>query len=98
MDKLPEEINQEIFENKYEKKLYDYYSKLNLKYNDNCNNLIFDASTIALFTESIDIIEKFFDHTLVNENDNKLRNNRLKLLYDLEKYFSDFANFEKIED
>ena len=64
MDKLPEEINQEIFENKYEKKLYDYYSKLlNLKYNDNYNNLIFDASTLALFTESIDIIEKFFDHT-----------------------------------
>ena len=95
---MPKTVDESIFENNDEKQLNRNLQKLKtLKIENNGDNH-FDKKVISSFVLSTSLIENFFNNTLVNVENEKIRFNRLKLLYDLKTVFAKFANFEKIED
>ena len=95
---LPKTVDESIFENNDEKRLNRNLQKLKALKIENNEDNHFDEKVISSFVLSTNLIENFFNNTLVNVENKKIRFNRLKLLYDLITVFSKFANFEKIED
>ena len=60
--------------------------------------MIEDEEILRKFFDSIKVIENFFDTTLVNVDNNKVRLNRLKILHALKCIFEQFCSFEMIDD
>ena len=98
LDSLPKTVDESIFENNDEKTLNRNLQKLKALKIENNKDSHFDKKVISSLVLSTNLIENFFNNTLVNVENEKIRFNRLKLLYDLKTVFSKFANFEKIED
>ena len=95
---LPKTVDESIFENNDEERLNRNLQKLKVLKIENNEDNHFDKKIFSSFVLSTNLIENFFNNTLVNVENEKIRFNRLKLLYDLKTVFSKFANFERIED
>ena len=92
---LPQEVNQKFFETEDEKKLFNFLEKIKTI---NISKAKKDEEVLKNFSDSINVIENFFNSTLVNVENKKIRLNRLKNLYDLKRVFEQFCYFELIED
>ena len=95
---LPNSINESFLKTSSEITLYNYFKKIRSTSNKIVNEINFDKNIINIFLNSNQIITNFFDQTLVNDNDVKLKKNRLRLLTDIINVFGSFVKFEKIQD
>ena len=92
---LPREVDRKLLETEGEKKLFNFLEKIK---KINTNKMIEDEEILRKFFDSIKVIENFFDTTLVNVDNNKVRLNRLKILHALKCIFEQFCSFEMIDD
>ena len=76
-------IKESYFETKSEKELYEFLSKFKNK----------DLSGKNILSLS-DLLEKFFEETMVNVDDEKVRNNRLSLLKELNEVLNRVLRLE----
>jgi len=87
------EINESLFENEYEKALYDQYNGVQSALESN------EASEEEFFDKLASLqgaINDFFDHTMVMAEDQALKNNRLALMSQLAELIISFANMKEI--
>ena len=83
-------VDERLFESEYEKKLYDRFNEVVKKeYED------YESKLDALFGLKEDI-DKFFDHVLVNVDDEKIRSNRKNLIASIYKAFRSIADIKEI--
>ena len=83
-------VDESLFESHYEKELYDSFKEVVKKeYED------YESKLDALFGLKPKI-DRFFDHVLVNAEDEKLRNNRKNLIASIYKAFRDIAEIKEI--
>lgn len=87
------EINESLFENEYEKALYNQYRgvKSTLESNEASEEEFFDKLASLQGT-----INDFFEHTMVMTENQALKNNRLALMSQLAKLIISFANVKEI--
>ncbi|PLT30975.1 glycine--tRNA ligase subunit beta [Peribacillus deserti] len=84
--------NPDLFENEYEHKLFAAYQKTVESYDQQHNEESKFDLLISMKTE----IEEYFEHTMVMAEDEKVRNNRLALLFEITRVIRKFAEFNKI--
>ena len=81
------EVTESLFVHDSEKNLYEAVKKI-------------DSSTYENLFEGLKVsnsfIEKFFEDVLVNDKDEKVKNNRIALLSILKKYYLQIADFSKL--
>ena len=83
-------VDENLFESKYEKELLDRFSEVkNKDYSD------YESKLDALFGLKAEI-DRFFDHVLVNVDDEKLRENRKNLISLIYKEFKKIADIKEI--
>lgn len=84
----PKEINQTLFENELEQKLFDFLQSM--PKDKSTEDMLFYINNHSF------LIDEFFDKILVMSEDINIRHNRLSLLYRLYKNIETVANFEHI--
>lgn len=87
-NQLDQDIDQKLFENDYEKNLY--LLTKDLKANNNLNDLFEQLANLQ------QPIAEYFDNTMVMAEDQKVKNNRLALLFKINQLISQFGDLEKI--
>ena len=95
---LPETIEISLFDTESEKKMHNLLISLETMNSMLNQEKINSQKIIAEFFNSNHIIENFFKSTMVNADQIKIRLNRLKLLFDLNKIFASVSDFQMIED
>ncbi len=88
-------VDKTLFLDENEKLLYDKYLKIHDNVLDLMTNKKYDAALKLISTIKTEV-DLFFDNVLVMAEDEQLRQNRLSLLYEIAKLFTDFADFSKI--
>ncbi len=92
---IPENPSEELFENEYERKLY----QANLNYRAKLESCIgsrdFACAMDILYEMSL-LLDEFFNNVFVMVDDEKLRMNRLALLKQSKRLFDSFADFSYI--
>ncbi|MFO1443428.1 glycine--tRNA ligase subunit beta [Bacillus sp. Bva_UNVM-123] len=86
------EINVDLFENEFEKNLYNQFILVSKKLDEE----ISAEETFALLVSLKPEIEQYFDHTMVMAEDRNIRNNRLSQMVNLAKIIKKFANMNEI--
>ena len=95
---LPNSINESSLKTSSEITLYNYFKKISSTSNKIDHEINFDKNVINIFLNSNQIITNFFDQTLVNDNDEKLKKNRLRLLTEIITIFGKFVkNLKKFK-
>ena len=89
------EIQQAKFKFKEEKQIHNFILKLNKQKEGNLL-LDFDKNFKDLLKEFNFLVEQFFENVLVNDKDQSIKNNRIKLLINLKSHFNKTCNFEKV--
>ncbi len=90
-----EKVDKNLLFEKEEEVLFDTLQNIYTKTDERLNKMNYEE-IVNLFYHFSPIISKFFDKVLVMDNDEKVRNNRLALLVNLEELFSAFADFSRI--
>lgn len=90
-----EKVDKNLLFEKEEEVLFDTLQNIYTKTDERLNKMDYEE-IVNLFYHFSPIISKFFDKVLVMDNDEKVRNNRLALLVNLEELFSAFADFSRI--
>ena len=94
---LPEEINENLFQETAEKNLYQTLTTLD----DKVQTLIDQTKYQEALTELSalrETIDKFFDEVMVMAEDEKLKNNRIALLNKLHGLFIQVADISKLQN
>jgi glycyl-tRNA synthetase beta chain len=89
------EVDENLFEKEQEKKLYESYKAIYSILEKNIANYEYGL----FFNELIKLcpyINDFFDNVLVMAKDEKIRNNRLGLIYNIYSKLSEFADLTKL--
>lgn len=87
-----QEINEQLFETELEKSLYDAY----VQATDNINSADSEAKVYSVLTGLKDVINNYFDQTMVMCEDEKLRANRLAQMVKLSSLIESFAKMNII--
>ena len=85
-----------IFKNEYEKNLFKKINELK-KYFSNINKDENYLTSLINLAEAKKVIFEFLDNVKVNDEDQKVKKNRLELLQMLCKTFDNYINFSNIE-
>ncbi|TKC19946.1 glycine--tRNA ligase subunit beta [Robertmurraya kyonggiensis] len=88
----PGEIETTLFENEYERNLYNQLVEVEKTLESNVS----EQETYELLVSLKDRINDYFDHTMVMVDDEKLKANRLNLMVKLANRIKDFANVTEI--
>lgn len=88
-------IDKNLFESKYEKKLYNSYIQIKEKIYTNIAESNF-LSALKILIEIKKPLDNFFDNIMVNVKNENLKNNRKTLLYKIIEIFDLVADFRKI--
>ncbi len=93
-----EEINfqENLLIEKEEKELYNHHSNNKIKFFKYLENKNYEQCMEILSTYK-ERVDNFFDKVLVMDKDEKIRNNRLSLLYDIVNSFKILIEFSKIQ-
>ncbi|WP_182200550.1 glycine--tRNA ligase subunit beta [Paraliobacillus salinarum] len=89
-------VDSNLFENEYEKVLYDNYQSIKpvvLKHLDQLDA----ESSIHTLSELTNSIHAFFDHTMVMAENEKLKQNRISLLKDIAALVYQYADLSLVE-
>ena len=89
-------IKKELFVFKEEKQLYDFLNKLS-KSNKISSVLNSNKKQLDHIKEFNSLIEKFFDNVLVNDENIKIKNNRINLLTNIKINFEMICKFQLIK-
>jgi len=85
-----------LFKNEYEKNLYKIICQLRKYFTDINNNENYEL-TLGNLANTKQVIFDFFENVKVNDEDEKIKKNRLELLQMLCKTFDNYINFSNIE-
>ena len=85
-----------LFKNEYEKNLYKIICQLRKYFTDVNKNENYEL-TLENLADTKQVIFDFFDNVKVNDEDKKIKKNRLELLQMLCKTFDKYINFSNIE-
>ncbi len=83
-------VKETLFESKYEHELWDSFNEILQKDYDR-----YESKLDALFGLK-PVIDRFFDHVLVNVDDEKIKNNRKNLIASIYKEFKKIADIKEI--
>ena len=83
-------VEERLFESEYEKRLWQEFQEVMAKEYDD-----YESKLDALFGLK-DTIDLFFDHVLVNTDNDAVRNNRKNLIASIYKAFRDIADIKEI--
>jgi glycyl-tRNA synthetase beta chain len=86
------EINTQLFENEYEKTLFEQVQLLDTS----LNTMITEENYYELLISLKPAINAYFDHTMVMVENEEIKTNRLSLLAGLAKYIVNFAKVNEI--
>ncbi|WP_075982336.1 glycine--tRNA ligase subunit beta [Bacillus massilinigeriensis] len=86
------EINTELFESEYENELYEKYLAVKVL----LEQPILEEDYFDLLVSMKDVINQYFDHTMVMAQDDKVRQNRLNLMVKIAQVINQFANVKEI--
>ncbi|MBS4191332.1 glycine--tRNA ligase subunit beta [Bacillus sp. FJAT-49705] len=86
------EINRDLFENEYEKNLYNKYMQISEKMEEKISESDSYELLISLKLE----IDDYFDHTMVMADNKEVRENRLNQMVMLARIIRKFANVNEI--
>lgn len=86
------EINTELFESEYENELYEKYVAVKVL----LEQPILEEDYFDLLVSMKDVINQYFDHTMVMAQDDKVRQNRLNLMVKIAQVINQFANVKEI--
>ncbi|QED48674.1 glycine--tRNA ligase subunit beta [Cytobacillus dafuensis] len=86
------EINRDLFENEYEKNLYNKYVHISEKMEEKISESVSYEQLISLKQE----IDEYFDHTMVMADNKEVRENRLNQMVMLAHIIRKFANVNEI--
>ena len=82
-------VDENLFENEFEKKLHTNFKNLN------SNNGDFESRLNDLFGLK-DSIDAFFDNVMINTQDERIKNNRIALIGEIYKEFIKIADIKEI--
>ena len=82
-----------MFEFKEEIQLYNFLTKIS-KSNKISSELSYNNVQLDHFNEFNSLIEKFFDNVLVSDKNNKIKNNRIKILESIKLNFEMICKFQ----
>lgn len=82
-------VDENLFENEFEKKLHTNFKNLN------SNNGDFESRLNDLFGLK-DSIDAFFDNVMINTQDERIKNNRIALIGEIYKEFINIADIKEI--
>lgn len=88
-------LDQSIFQHPTEKELYAASGRVMQKVSELASKEDFDSALLEVATLK-GSVDAFFDGVLVMDKDEKIKNNRLALLWAVSDIFSGFADFSKI--
>ncbi len=83
-------VNPSLFESEYEKKLYEAFKEVNEKKYENYLERLDNLFSLK------PVIDQFFDHVMVNVEDEKIRQNRKNLIASIYKAFKEIADIKEI--
>lgn len=86
------EINEVLFENEYEQKLYEKYQGLTSLLDKSMTEEDYFDLLVSMKTE----INQYFDHTMIMAKDEAIRQNRLSMMTKLSELIKKFANVNEI--
>jgi len=86
------EINPDLFENEYERQLFNQYNEVAVRY----ESIEDESDVYREFVQLKPFINQYFDHTMVMADNELIRNNRLGLMKRLSDLFLNFAKFNEI--
>lgn len=86
------EVDQKLFENKFEKNLYSKYVTVS----EQINKQVAEEEYYRLLTTMKPEIDEFFDHTMVMAEDITIRKNRLNLMVKIANLIKKFAYVNEI--
>ncbi len=86
------EVQEDLFENEYERQLYEKY----LAVNGLLNETITEEHYFELLVSMKSEISQYFDHTMVMAENEVLKQNRLNLMVKLSEIIRKFANVNEI--
>jgi len=89
------EVNEELFESDFERKLFATGNYISPIIKEEAEKGDYEAAFKALATLKEDT-DKFFDNVMVMAEDEKVKDNRLRLLYGLRELFSSIADISKL--
>lgn len=89
-------IDVSLFKQKEEEALYSAWDSIQVEYNQAIQQLNVEKAMQQLET-LVNPIHLFFDHTMVMDNDENIRNNRLALLKHISDSILKFADFTKVQ-
>ena len=94
-DNNSENINETLLANNYEQDLYTEIKRIERFYNENSDNR---DSEICLYEiiKSFDKLADFFEHVLVMDKNEEIKNNRINLLTRFKNLISEFSNLSEL--
>jgi glycyl-tRNA synthetase beta chain len=95
ISKIPSKLNEELF-NEYEQNLHAALMQAQLEIKPFLAHENHEAA-LEIFSKLSAIIDILFDKVLIMNDDEQIRNNRLCLLNETNKFFLSFANFSLID-
>ncbi len=93
---VKEEPLPELFNTSFERELFEIWNKIRPDFNKTLKNREYNKN-LEIVNELKPFIDKFFDNVLVMDKDEKIRDNRLKLLNSILKNLKELGDFSKIE-
>ena len=93
---ISDSVDPGLFKNDYEKNLYKSINSLRKYFTNVGKDENYDL-TMKNLSETKNSIFDFFDNVMVNDKEEDIRKNRLKLLQILCKTYENYINFSKIE-
>lgn len=88
-------INEDLFENNYEKKLYEKYNHIKSPFYQAIKEKK-AAEALDYLAELAEPIHDYFDHTMVMADNEKVKDNRLSLLNKIAELIYSYADLKKI--
>ena len=93
--KSSQDVDKSLFENVEEKELYQKYHEIR----NQAEELMAQKSyveALKIISTIRQAVDNFFDNVLVMAENEKIKQNRLSLLYEISTLFTDFADFSRI--
>ncbi|MFC1595990.1 glycine--tRNA ligase subunit beta [Candidatus Margulisiibacteriota bacterium] len=90
-----QDVMPELFQESIENTFWDLYQNTNAEINKLESSKAYDRILYSL-TETIPVIEDYFEKVLVMDKEEKIKNNRLAVLYTWRQLFWRFGDWEKV--
>jgi glycyl-tRNA synthetase beta chain len=97
-ENLEIEINKNLFEGSEEEDIFNITNDLRLEFIKNKDEVEKQETVLKEIIKISDKIDVFFEKTIVNHEDNIIKNNRLMLLVNLRNIITQYSRFSLLED